>query len=158
MFCDIVGSVALAERLDPEDLHDLLATFQRLGTKVVEAAGGLIARYQGDGILAYFGYPLAQEDDAEQAITTGLELVEAVGELGPADERLRVRVGIATGIVIVGELVKSSQMDEPPIVGEPPILRLGCRRSQNRTRSLSMTAHIVSPDACLSMTTSVRGN
>jgi len=55
MFCDIVGSVALAERLDPEDLHDLLATFQRLGTKVVEAAGGLIARYQGDGILAYFG-------------------------------------------------------------------------------------------------------
>jgi class 3 adenylate cyclase/predicted ATPase len=122
MFCDIVGSVALAERLDPEDLHDLLATFQRLGTRVVEAAGGLIARYQGDGILAYFGYPVAQEHDAEQAITTGLELVEAVGELGPADERLRVRIGIATGVVIVGELVKSSQMDEPPIVGETPNL------------------------------------
>lgn len=122
MFCDLVGSVALAERLDPEDLHDLLAKYQRLGTKVVEASGGLIARYQGDGILAYFGYPTAQEHDAEQAVATGLELVEAVGKLGPLGEALKVRVGIATGIVIVGELVKSAQMDEPPIVGETPNL------------------------------------
>lgn len=122
MFCDIVGSVALAERLDPEDLHDLLSKFQRLGTKIVEASGGLVARYQGDGILAYFGYPKASEYDAEQAIITGLELVESVGQLGASDDKLKVRIGIATGVVIVGEITKSSQMDEPPIVGETPNL------------------------------------
>ena len=76
MFCDLVGSVALAERLDPEDLHDLLAAYQRRGAEIVQAAGGLVARYQGDGILAYFGYPIAREHDAEQAINTGLELVD----------------------------------------------------------------------------------
>ncbi|MBR1271939.1 AAA family ATPase [Bradyrhizobium sp. AUGA SZCCT0222] len=122
MFCDLVGSVALAERLDPEDLHDLLAKYQRLGTKIVESGGGLVARYQGDGILAYFGYPVAHEHDAEQAVNTGLELVDAVGELGPAHETLQVRIGIATGVVIVGELVQSAQMDEVPIVGETPNL------------------------------------
>ena len=122
MFCDLVGSVALAERLDPEDLHDLLAAYQRRGAEIVQAAGGLVARYQGDGILAYFGYPVAREHDAEQAINTGLELVEAVGRLAPANETLQVRVGIATGVVIVGELVQSAQVDELPIFGETPNL------------------------------------
>jgi class 3 adenylate cyclase/predicted ATPase len=122
MFCDLVGSVALAERLDPEDLHDILAAYQRQATKIVEAAGGIVARYQGDGILAYFGYPMAHEDDAERAITTGLQLLEAVGGLAPAPEKLRVRIGIATGIVVVGELTQSAQMDEPPIVGATPNL------------------------------------
>ena len=122
MFCDLVGSVALAERLDPEDLRDLLAEYQREATKIVEGTGGLIARYLGDGILAYFGYPVAHEDDAEQAVIAGLELVETVGKLGPAHNRLRVRIGIATGVVIVGELVKSAQSDQPTIVGETPNL------------------------------------
>ena len=122
MFCDLVGSVSLAERLDPEDFRDLLATYQRQATKIVEAAGGLVARYLGDGILAYFGYPVAQEDDTERAITTGLELIKAVGELGLGSERLRVRIGIATGIVIVGEIIHSAQMDQPAVVGETPNL------------------------------------
>ena len=117
MFCDLVGSVALAERLDPEDLRDVLATYQHEATKIVEAGGGFVARYQGDGILAYFGYPVAHEDDAEQAITTALQLVETVGELGPSPERLRVRIGIATGIVVIGELIHSAQM-----FGETPNL------------------------------------
>lgn len=122
MFCDLVGSVALAERLDPEDFSDVLAEYHRQATKIVEAAGGLVARYLGDGILAYFGYPVAHEEDAEQAVTAGLELVENVGKLGPTHDRLRVRIGIATGVVIVGELNKSAQMDQPPIVGETPNL------------------------------------
>jgi class 3 adenylate cyclase/predicted ATPase len=125
MFCDLVGSVALAERLDPEDLRDVLAAYQRRATEIVEAAGGMVIRYQGDGILACFGYPVAHEDDAEQAVTTGLELVEAVSELGEGREKLRLRIGIATGVVIVGELVNSTQMDQPPIVGETP--NLGAR-------------------------------
>src|SRR5258708_1513384 len=81
MFCDLVGSVSLAERLDPEDFRDLLATYLRQATNIVEAGGGLVARYLGDGILAYFGYPVAHEDDTERAITAGLELIKTVGQL-----------------------------------------------------------------------------
>src|SRR5258708_1555188 len=122
MFCDLVGSVSLAERLDPEDFNDVLATYLRQATKIVEAGGGLVARYLGDGILAYFGYPVAQEDDTERAIMAGLELIKTVSELGPSPERLRIRVGIATGVVIVGELTHLSQMDQPAVVGETPNL------------------------------------
>jgi class 3 adenylate cyclase/predicted ATPase len=122
MFCDLVGSVSLAERLDPEDFNDVLATYLRQATKIVEAGGGLVARYLGDGILAYFGYPVAEEDDTERAITAGLELIKAVSELGPSPERLRVRVGVATGVVIVGELTHLAQMDQPAVVGETPNL------------------------------------
>jgi predicted ATPase/class 3 adenylate cyclase len=122
MFCDLVGSVSLAERLDPEDFRDLLATYLRQATKIVEGGGGLVARYLGDGILAYFGYPVAHEDDTERAITAGLELIKTVGQLGPASERLRVRIGIATGVVIVGEIIHSAQMDQPAVVGETPNL------------------------------------
>jgi class 3 adenylate cyclase/predicted ATPase len=122
MFCDLVGSVSLAERLDPEDFNDVLATYLRQATKIVEAGGGLVARYLGDGILAYFGYPVAEEDDTERAITAGLELIKAVSELGPSPERLRVRIGVATGVVIVGELTHLSQMDQPAVVGETPNL------------------------------------
>jgi class 3 adenylate cyclase/predicted ATPase len=122
MFCDLVGSVSLAERLDPEDFNDVLATYLRQATTIVEAGGGLVARYLGDGILAYFGYPAAHEDDTERAIMTGLELIKAVGELGRTPERLRLRIGIATGTVIVGDLIHSAQMDQPAVVGETPNL------------------------------------
>src|SRR5262249_19516130 len=121
-FCDLVGSVTLAERLDAEDLRDLLTTYQRRATEIVEAAGGLVARYQGDGILAYFGYPVANEDDAERAIRAGLDLIKCIGELGGEGERLALRIGIATGMVIVGELVASAAADQPPIVGVTPNL------------------------------------
>src|SRR5262245_3033890 len=122
MFCDLVGSVTLSERLDAEDLRELLTSYQRRATSIIEAAGGLVARYQGDGILAYFGYPAANEDDAERAVRAALELIKRIGALGPDSEQLKVRIGIATGTVIVGELVASAAADQPPVVGVTPNL------------------------------------
>lgn len=118
MFCDLVGSTALAARLDPEDLRDVLAAYQTQATELVKAAGGTIARYQGDGILAYFGYPAASEDDAERAIGAGLELALGVETGGKTPERLGIRVGMATGVVLVGDLLRSHVADSPPIIGE----------------------------------------
>ena len=117
MFCDLVDSVGLAERLDPENLRDVLTAYQRRATEIVEAAGGIVAQYQGDGILAYFGYPVASEDDAERAIRAGLDLVNDIVSLAPEIEKLRLRVGIATGMVVVGERGASAAADQPPIVG-----------------------------------------
>src|ERR1700719_575517 len=122
MFCDVVGSVALAERLDHESLSDVLTAYQRRATEIVVAAGGIVAQYLGDGILAYFGYPVASEDDAERAIRAGLDLVKDVESLAPGFEKLRLRVGIATGMVLVGERVASAGADQPPIVGGTPNL------------------------------------
>jgi class 3 adenylate cyclase/predicted ATPase len=121
LFCDLVGSVELAERLDPDTLHDVLKAYHRRATAIVEAAGGVVAQYQGDGILAYFGYPVASEDDAERAIRAGLNLVN-VFESSPALENLRLRVGIATGMAVVGELAAAAMADQPPIVGGTPNL------------------------------------
>jgi class 3 adenylate cyclase/tetratricopeptide (TPR) repeat protein len=122
MFCDLVGSTALSARLDPEDLRDVLAAYQRRATEIVEAAGGRIARYEGDGVLAYFGYPVAFEDDAERAVRAGLELAHRIGEEPTAGERLKARIGIASGVVVVGELLRSDAADNPPVVGETPNL------------------------------------
>jgi class 3 adenylate cyclase/tetratricopeptide (TPR) repeat protein len=122
MFCDVVGSTALSARLDPEDLRDVLAAYQRRATEIVEAAGGSIARYEGDGVLAYFGYPSASEHDAERAVRAGLELAQRIGTETTAGERLSVRVGIASGVVVVGELLRSEAADNPPVVGETPNL------------------------------------
>src|SRR5688500_16417679 len=99
MFCDLVGSTALSARLDAEDLRDVLAAYQRRATGIVEAAGGRVARYEGDGVLAYFGYPAASEEDAERAVRAGLELAHRIGAESIAGERLSVRVGIASGVV-----------------------------------------------------------
>jgi class 3 adenylate cyclase/predicted ATPase len=121
MFCDLVGSVALAERLDPDSLHDVLTAYHRRVTEIVEAAGGVVAQYQGDGILAYFGYPVVSEDDTERAVRAGLKLVN-VFESSPAPENLRLRVGIATGMAVVGELAAAAMADQPPIVGGTPNL------------------------------------
>jgi class 3 adenylate cyclase/tetratricopeptide (TPR) repeat protein len=123
MFCDLVGSTALSARLDPEDLRDLLTAYQRHATAVVEAAGGRVARYEGDGILAYFGYPAASEDDPERAVRAGLALAAGIHlARGAGAERLSIRVGIATGVVVVGELTRSGAADNPPVVGETPNL------------------------------------
>jgi class 3 adenylate cyclase/tetratricopeptide (TPR) repeat protein len=119
MFCDLVGSTALAARLDPEDLRDVLTAYQTRATELVKAAGGTIARYQGDGILAYFGYPAANEDDAERAIGAGLKLALGVETGGKAPEKLGIRAGMATGVVLVGDLLRSHVADSPPIIGEP---------------------------------------
>jgi class 3 adenylate cyclase/tetratricopeptide (TPR) repeat protein len=121
LFCDLVGSTALSARLDAEDLSDLLRNYQRRAGAIVETAGGLVARYAGDGILAYFGYPVANEDDAERAVRAGLELVEHVTENFNLPERLSVRVGIATGIVVIGDS-STAGADQPPALGEAPHL------------------------------------
>src|SRR5689334_23013164 len=121
MFCDLVGSTALASRLDPEDLREVIGVYHRCVAETVACLDGFVAKYMGDGALAYFGYPRAHEDDAERAVRAGLALVEAVGRL-PAPEPLRVRVGIGTGLVVVGDLVGSGEAQERGVVGETPNL------------------------------------
>jgi Adenylate and Guanylate cyclase catalytic domain len=113
MFCDLVGSTALSVRLDPEDMRGIITAYHRCCAELVERNGGFVAKYMGDGVLAYFGYPQAHEHDAERAIRAGLALVETVPKLKTAAEHpLQVRIGIATGLVVVGDLVgMGAEMD-----------------------------------------------
>src|SRR6516165_8878245 len=104
MFCDLVGSTALASRFDPEDLRKVIAAYHRCVAGTVARFDGFVAKYMGDGVLVYFGYPQAHEDDAERAIRAGMTVIEAVGRLD-LPERLSVRVGIASGLVVVGDLI-----------------------------------------------------
>ncbi len=121
LFCDIVGSTALATRLDPEDLREVIAAYHRSVAETVRRLDGFVAQYLGDGALIYFGYPQAHEDDPERAVRTGLALIDAVGQV-PGPERLQVRIGIATGEVVVGDLMGSGEAQERGIVGETPNL------------------------------------
>jgi class 3 adenylate cyclase/predicted ATPase len=121
MFSDLVGSTALSARMDPEDLREVISAYQKCVRGVVLRYGGFIAKYMGDGVLVYFGYPAAHEDDAERAVRAGLELVAAVGAL-KTRASLQTRVGIATGLVVVGDLVGSGEAQERGIVGETPNL------------------------------------
>ena len=106
MFCDLVGSTELAARLDPEDMRDVIRAYQDAAAGAVTRFEGYVAKYMGDGVLVYFGFPQAHEDDAERAVYAGLDIVEAAGRVSPrADVVLEVRVGIATGHVVVGDLV-----------------------------------------------------
>jgi class 3 adenylate cyclase len=102
MFCDLVGSTALSARLDPEDLGEVIAAYHRIVGEVVAGLDGFVANYMGDGVLVYFGYPRAHEDDAERAVRAGLGLIDAVGRLDVKSVRLQAHVGIATGLVVVG--------------------------------------------------------
>jgi predicted ATPase/class 3 adenylate cyclase len=123
MFCDLVGSTALSAKLDPEDLHGVIAAYHRCCTGLVERNGGFVAKYMGDGVLAYFGYPEAHEDDPERAVLAGLAVVEAAPKLvTAAGSPLHVRIGIATGLVVVGDLVGSGEAQERGVVGETPNL------------------------------------
>jgi class 3 adenylate cyclase len=123
MFCDLVGSTALSARLDPEDLRTVVGAYHRCCAGVIEGSGGYVAKYMGDGVLAYFGYPRADEHDAERAVRAGLALVEAVAGLDTlAGARLQVRVGIATGLVVVGDLIGQGAAQEQAVVGETPNL------------------------------------
>src|SRR5271165_1496722 len=113
MFCDLVGSTALAARLDPEDMRGIIAAYQKCCATLVAGHGGFVAKYMGDGVLAYFGYPQAHEHDAERAVRSGLAIVEAAPKLQTsAGAPLHVRVGIATGIVVVGDLVGAGAAQE----------------------------------------------
>ena len=124
LFCDLAGSTALSARLDPEDMRDVLAAYHRVVTEAVQGQGGYVAKYLGDGVLAYFGWPRAHEDDAERAVRGGLAAVEAVARLRtPRGEPLAARVGIATGPVVVGEVLgEGTEARECGVVGETPNL------------------------------------
>ena len=122
MFCDLVGSTALSARLDPEDLREVIAAYHRAVTDVVRSVDGFVAKYMGDGVLVYFGYPQAHEDDAERAVRAGLGIIEAVGRLDAKSVKLQARVGIATGLVVVGDLIGEGSAQEQSVVGETPNL------------------------------------
>ena len=121
MFSDLVGSTALSARMDPEDLREVISAYQKCVAETVQRFGGFVAKYMGDGVLVYFGYPQAHEDDAERAVRAGLELIQAVGGL-KSGAPLQTRVGIATGLVVVGDLIGSGEAQERGIVGETPNL------------------------------------
>lgn len=127
MFCDLVGSTALSRELDPEDLREVIRSYQKCASQVVARYEGFVCRYMGDGILVYFGYPHAHEDDAARAIHAGLELVEALDRLGARPDRelgvrLGVRIGVATGLVVVGDLIGEGAAAETVAMGETPNL------------------------------------
>jgi class 3 adenylate cyclase len=116
MFSDLVGSTALSARMDPEDLREVISAYQKCVAQTVQRFGGFVAKYMGDGVLVYFGYPQAHEDDAERAVRAGLELIQAVGGL-KSSALLQIRVGIATGLVVVGDLIGSGAAQEQAVVG-----------------------------------------
>jgi predicted ATPase/class 3 adenylate cyclase len=123
MICDLVGSTALSARLDPEDLRRVIGAYHTCIAEIIARYQGIIARYMGDGVLVYFGYPQAHEDDAEQAMRAGLALVDAVANLKTDFEAaLQVRIGIATGTVVVGDLIGEGAAQEQAVVGETPNL------------------------------------
>ena len=121
MFSDLVGSTALSARMDPEDLREVISAYQKCVAETVQRFGGFVAKYMGDGVLVYFGYPQAHEDDAEGTVRAGLELIAAMTAL-KAPVLLQTRVGIATGLVIVGDLIGAGESQERGIVGETPNL------------------------------------
>jgi class 3 adenylate cyclase/predicted ATPase len=123
MFCDLAGSTALSARLDPEDMRQVIRAYQDACFGVVARYDGFVAKFMGDGILAYFGFPRAHEDDGERAVRAGLEIVGVVGSLETlARDRLKVRIGIATGLVVVGDLVGHGAAQEQAVVGDTPNL------------------------------------
>src|SRR5206468_6286666 len=122
MFCDLVGSTELSARLDPEDLREVIAAYHRAVADVVGSFDGFVAKYMGDGVLVYFGYPRAHEDDAERAVRAGLGIVDAVGRLDVKSAKLQAHIGIATGLVVVGDLIGEGSAQEQSVVGETPNL------------------------------------
>jgi len=140
MFCDLVDSTVLSRQLDPEDLREVIRAYQRCASEVIARYDGFIARYMGDGILAYFGYPHAHEDDPARAIHSALEIVEALEQLHTLPDsqpgaRLRVRIGIATGLVVVGDMIGEGASEEAAVVGETPNL---AARLQSRAEPSSV--------------------
>ena len=123
MFCDLVGSTALSASLDPEEMREVIRAYQRAVAEAVARLDGHVAKFMGDGVLAYFGWPHAHEDAAERAVLAGLGAVAAVAQIrGPAGETLAARVGIATGLVVVGDLLGEGAAREEAIIGETPNL------------------------------------
>jgi class 3 adenylate cyclase len=123
MICDLVGSTALSARLDPEDMRAVMDAYHAACARITRNYDGFLAEFRGDGILAYFGYPLAHEDDAERTVRAGLDIIAAVGRLETrAAEPLAVRIGIATGVVVIGDLSREGALREHAVVGDAPNL------------------------------------
>ncbi|MBS1197790.1 MAG: Adenylate cyclase [Proteobacteria bacterium] len=145
MFCDLVGSTELSSRLDPEDLRDIIRRYQKACGDVVARYEGFVAQYLGDGIMVYFGYPQAHEDAAERAVRTGLDIIAAVRELSlPAAAKLQVRIGAATGLAVVGDLIGRGSSEQAAVTGQTPNLAArvqalaepGCLTIAESTRKL----------------------
>jgi class 3 adenylate cyclase len=123
MFCDLVGSAALAARLDPDELGAALATYRARVSEVIGRFDGFIAERLGDSVLIYFGYPHAQEDDAERAVRAALDIIEAVQTIRPrVDASLQCRIGVATGLVTIAGAAEREPNQPPKITGEPTVL------------------------------------
>ena len=123
MICDLVGSTSLSARLDPEDMRVVIDAYHAACARITRTYDGFLAEFRGDGILAYFGYPIAHEDDAERTVRAGLDIIAAVGRLETrAAEPLAVRIGIATGVVVIGDLSREGALREHAVVGETPNL------------------------------------
>ena len=122
MFCDLVGSTALSARLDPEDLRDVIGAYHRSIAATVAPYDGFVAKYMGDGALIYFGYSRAHEDDAERAVRAALALIEAARTVDAGQERLEIRIGIATGLAVVGDLMGAGAAQEEAVIGDTPNL------------------------------------
>src|SRR5262249_12007869 len=137
MFSDLVGSTALSARMDPEDLQEVISAYQQCVAATVNRFDGFVAKYMGDGVLCYFGWPKAHEDDAERAVRTALAVAKAVAALKtPGGEPLAARVGIATGLVVVGDLIGEGAAQEEAVVGETPNLAA-------RLQALAMPGQVV---------------
>ena len=140
MFCDLVSSTALSEKLDPEDLRELLRAYQACVQNTIARFGGFIARYVGDGVLVYFGWPTAQETDAERAVRAALALASTVGDTLVKGEKLKVRIGIATGLVVWADRSVPATRGSRRRSVRRPISRRGCKPRRRRTVSLSVQA------------------
>jgi class 3 adenylate cyclase len=133
VFCDMVGSTELSSRLDPEDLRDIMRAFQRSCESAIFGFDGRIGRYMGDGILAYFGFPAAHEDSAERAVQAALEGIRLVSELSfEGVPKIEMRVGIATGLVVVGDLIGEGPSREFALVGDAPNLAARLQQLANQ--------------------------
>ena len=120
MICDLVAATALSSQLDPEDLHEIIAAYHRAVSEAVSGFDGLVVKHMVEGVLAFFGYPRAHEDDAERAVRAGLEVIAAVSRLDAKPVKLQVQVGIATGLVVVGDALGEGSAQEQLVVGEAP--------------------------------------
>ena len=146
LFCDLAGSTAMSTRLDPEDMRNVIRAYQDCCARIIAHYDGFVAKFMGDGVLAYFGFPQAHEDDAERSVRAGLELVDAVSRLPTrAGDCLRARVGVATGVVIVGDVVGEGSAQERAVVGETPNLaaRLQARAQPGGVLIADLTRRLI---------------
>jgi class 3 adenylate cyclase len=139
MFTDLVGSTVLSTKLDPEDLRSVIGAYHKCVAETVARFDGFVAKYMGDGVLVYFGYPHAHEDDAERAIQAGLALIDAVSKLR-IQEPLRVRIGVAAGVVVGGDLIGSGRPRNAGSWVRRLIWLRACRRWPSPIRSSSLRA------------------